>query len=366
MLQYALMRKQRNFLPDRCYHLVSRVANRAFYFTEEERTRFVERMWRVAQFSCVEVLAYCVMSNHFHILVHVTSPRELAEEEVIARVKVLYSGARLSSVLKEWEAIVKCGVETHRKAFLSRYVRRMWNASEFMKTLKQATSQSFNARLRHEGTMWESRFRARMMKPDEKTELMSAAGYIDRNPVKAGLAKFPDGYRWCSFAAACAGDERAREGYRFIYTFGPVEWEQVREMHEVSIGLALKELEEESGAAHGVGGTGGERLSVSSEKQDAMRRRRWSEIEADIPDRVPRLLPRGSNRVVRDILKMLAERPMRPADLRGELGISSANYFTERYLTPMKAAGLIAQAVAGSPYAPRTEYKITAKGRSVI
>ena len=201
MLQYACMRKQRNFLPDRCYHLVSRVANRAFYFSDEERTRFVERMWRVAQFSCVEVLAYCVMSNHFHILVHVPSPRELEEAEVIARVKVLYSGAR---------------------------------------------------------------------------------------------------------------------------------------------------------------------LSVSPEKLDEMRRRRWAEIEADIPDRVPRLLPRGSNRVVRDILKMLSERPMRPADLRGRLGIRSANYFTERYLMPMKAAGLIAQVVAESPYAPRTEYTITAKGRSVI
>jgi hypothetical protein len=42
------MRKLRNFSTDRCYHLVSRVANKAFYFTEEERGRFVERMWRVA------------------------------------------------------------------------------------------------------------------------------------------------------------------------------------------------------------------------------------------------------------------------------------------------------------------------------
>ena len=59
------MRKLRNFFTDRCYHLVSRVANKAFYFTEEERGRFVERMWRIANFSCVEVLAYCVMSNHY-------------------------------------------------------------------------------------------------------------------------------------------------------------------------------------------------------------------------------------------------------------------------------------------------------------
>jgi hypothetical protein len=42
------MRKFRNFSTDRCYHLISRVAKKAFHFTEEERGRFVERMRRVA------------------------------------------------------------------------------------------------------------------------------------------------------------------------------------------------------------------------------------------------------------------------------------------------------------------------------
>ena len=60
-----VMRALRNFKPDRCYHLISRIANRACYLTDEERTRFVERLWRVAKFSGIEVLAYCFMSNHF-------------------------------------------------------------------------------------------------------------------------------------------------------------------------------------------------------------------------------------------------------------------------------------------------------------
>ena len=38
------MRQPRNFATDRCYHLVSRIANRAFYLSDEERTRFVERI----------------------------------------------------------------------------------------------------------------------------------------------------------------------------------------------------------------------------------------------------------------------------------------------------------------------------------
>ena len=43
------MRRPRNFQTDRCYHLVSRVAHRAFYLDEEVRTRFVERMRRWAE-----------------------------------------------------------------------------------------------------------------------------------------------------------------------------------------------------------------------------------------------------------------------------------------------------------------------------
>ena len=45
------MRALCNFKPDRCYHLISRIANRVFYLTDDQRTRFVERLWRVAKFS---------------------------------------------------------------------------------------------------------------------------------------------------------------------------------------------------------------------------------------------------------------------------------------------------------------------------
>jgi len=37
------MRRLRNFQTDMCYHLISRVAHRAFFLNEEERTRFLAR-----------------------------------------------------------------------------------------------------------------------------------------------------------------------------------------------------------------------------------------------------------------------------------------------------------------------------------
>ena len=80
----------------------------------------VERLWRVATFSCVEVLAYCFMSNHFHILVYVPDPRELSDDELLARIRALYSGAALAEIEKEWELLTKAGGISGRERFRRR------------------------------------------------------------------------------------------------------------------------------------------------------------------------------------------------------------------------------------------------------
>ena len=62
------MRKNRVVEQNRCYHLVSRLAHRAFFLDDEEKKdRAVALMRRVEEFSGVVVLAYAFMSNHFHI-----------------------------------------------------------------------------------------------------------------------------------------------------------------------------------------------------------------------------------------------------------------------------------------------------------
>ena len=74
------MRGCRVNLPNRCYHLISRVAHRAFFLDDEGRTRLVDLIRRVSRFSGVKLLAYGVMSNHFHVTDpdpdHPNSPRQ--------------------------------------------------------------------------------------------------------------------------------------------------------------------------------------------------------------------------------------------------------------------------------------------------
>ena len=53
------------------YHCISRVVDRRFIFEETEREHFVALMRECEAFCEVRILTYCLMSNHFHILVEV-------------------------------------------------------------------------------------------------------------------------------------------------------------------------------------------------------------------------------------------------------------------------------------------------------
>ena len=107
-------------------------------------------------------------------------------------------------------------------------------------------------------------------------------------------------------------------------------------------------------------------LSVDDEKLQKARRRNVSRFEQDMPERVPHILEKGSNKVAYGILKQLADGPRRPAELRAALGISSVNFFTARYLTPLAKAGCIAAVDAENLHSPQRKYRLAAKGRKLV
>ena len=101
----GVMRKKRVIQPGKCCHLVSRVAHRAYFLDDEEKSRFVDLLRRVEFFCCVRVLAYCCMSNHIHVFMYLEEERELSEDEILVRANALYRGARLEGALGEWKAL---------------------------------------------------------------------------------------------------------------------------------------------------------------------------------------------------------------------------------------------------------------------
>ena len=99
------MRKKRSFKVNRCYHLISRIAHRAFFFDEGEKDRFVNLIRRVEQFCGVRVLGYAVMSNHFHVYVYLEDEHPVGEEELYAKICRLYCKDTLAAITDKWERL---------------------------------------------------------------------------------------------------------------------------------------------------------------------------------------------------------------------------------------------------------------------
>ena len=67
-----MARKNRVSIPDGTYHITSHIVNRQMWFKDPKlKDEIVGWLYGVAAFSGVELLSWCIMDNHFHILVHV-------------------------------------------------------------------------------------------------------------------------------------------------------------------------------------------------------------------------------------------------------------------------------------------------------
>ena len=207
--------------PDRpigFYHCLSRVVNRDFVLGDTEKSKFVELMREYEAFCGVEVLGYCVLSNHFHILVAVPKrPTEVPpEEELLRRLDTVSGGALTAAKARQMFDMYRAAKdEAGANAFRESIWNRFYDVSEFMKLLKQRYTQWHNRRHNRKGTLWEERFKSVLV--DGAGQILATmAAYIDLNPVRAGIVKDPKDYRWCSYAEAVAGKKRARLGIQRI------------------------------------------------------------------------------------------------------------------------------------------------------
>jgi len=195
------------------YHCISRAVERQPHFDDQDKERFVDLMRIYERFCGVRVLTYCMLSNHFHILVEVPQkPAVLpTDQELLSKLKGLYGKGHVQEVQERLQSLP----EAEAQALREEYYGRMWDASLFMKTLKQRFSQWYNHKYRRKGTLWEERFKSVLVDSAGKA-LATMAAYIDLNPVRAGLVDDPKDYRWCGYAEAVAGRKEGREGYGVV------------------------------------------------------------------------------------------------------------------------------------------------------
>jgi REP element-mobilizing transposase RayT len=199
--------------PAAFYHCVSRVVNRDFVLQKPEREMFTGLMRIYEKLCQVRVLTFCVLSNHFHLLVEVPRRPEVmpGEEEVLRIIAGSLGKTTAHLVRVQLQQLREAGAPEAAQRVLDSWTARMWDISSFMKALKQRFTQWFNKQHGRKGTLWEERYKSTLVEGGGDALAMTAA-YIDLNPVRAGLVKDPKDYRWCGYAQAVAGVVMARRG----------------------------------------------------------------------------------------------------------------------------------------------------------
>ena len=214
------------------HHLVSRIAHRVRFLKDEERNDFIEMMRRTADFSGIQLLGWCIMINHFHILAYLPFPPDsIPEEEVIRRVAIL-KGKSGGEAFASWIAFERAkGNEHDIELALNKYRQRMYDVGEFMKTLKQWFTQEYNRRNSHVGTLWESSYHDIVVKMDV-ANMSRVLAYIHLNPIRAAACAGFDDYVWSSLNAAVREDPVSINGLKFVYGKELSNQEAVAHHHE--------------------------------------------------------------------------------------------------------------------------------------
>jgi putative transposase len=196
------------------YHCISRVVDRRFVLGAEQKEKFRALMRIYEKFSGCRVTAYCLMDNHFHLLLEVPPrPQDgLSDAELLKRLAAIYSEGFVAEVAGELaearrqvaEGLAEESVVVGR--IHERFSYRMHDLGEFMKGVLQRYTQWHNRTHSRTGRLWEDRFKSVIVEDGVAAKTMAA--YIDLNPVRAGMVKDPADYRWSSYGEAIGGGAR--------------------------------------------------------------------------------------------------------------------------------------------------------------
>ncbi|MGN0832648.1 MAG: transposase [Kiritimatiellia bacterium] len=193
------------------YHVVSRCNNRSFFFANGRlKDEIADLLVRTAAFSGVEIMASCLMDNHFHLVIHIPKPNEdVSAEEVIRRIGILRGAAQAEILRKRWAELGEAALESR----LASWRRRMQSLREFVKTFKELVNLACKRMdTERTGTLFEGRYHSTLIEGGR--HLAACIRYVEYNPIRAGIVRRATDYRWstknagrASTTGLCAEDD---------------------------------------------------------------------------------------------------------------------------------------------------------------
>lgn len=201
------------------YHVISRTAYQSFLFDEDAKDVFVRMLFHQAAFAGIEILGYCVMSNHIHLMVHVLPINSLPDKTLLERYKSYYGEDKIPQSSLSFSALEGILKENGAEAEMARQriLSRMGDLPAFMRELKQRFTIWYNHKNGNKGTIWAARYKSLIVENSPES-LTRVAAYIDLNPVRAEIVEDPKDYRWCGYAACLAGNRSMRAALGQLFT----------------------------------------------------------------------------------------------------------------------------------------------------
>ncbi len=188
------------------YHCVSRCVRRAFLCGEdsisgtnyEHRRGWIQsRLLELAELFAIDIAAYAIMSNHYHLVLHID--RQTADgwsdREVVERWHRLFRGSALSQRFARGQSLGQAE-STVLQSQVSMWRERLTSISWFMRCLNEPIARQANREDKASGRFWEGRFKSQALL--DEAALAACMAYVDLNPVRAKMAETPEASAYTS------------------------------------------------------------------------------------------------------------------------------------------------------------------------
>lgn len=179
------------------YHVVSRCVRRTYLCGFDKETGqdyshrkqwIVSRMKFLANIFAINIAAYAVMSNHYHMVLHVDDSiiDTWTNQEILEKCRKLFPRK-----VKEYEKRETLDPQDPiLQTTLIEWRGRLADLSWFMRFMNEPIARQANLEDDCKGHFWESRFKSQALL--DEGAVLCAMVYVDLNPIRSGMANSPE------------------------------------------------------------------------------------------------------------------------------------------------------------------------------
>lgn len=175
------------------YHCMSRCVRRAYLCGQDKETKrdyshrkqwLVAQMKRLTKIFAIDISAYAVMSNHYHLVLKVNEIKANAWSEN----QVQTRWAKIFPI--DAKKIDSFGSKKESRDKITLWRERLHSISWFMRCMNETIARLSNLEDDCKGRFWEGRFKSQALL--DEGALLTAMVYVDLNPIRAKIANTPE------------------------------------------------------------------------------------------------------------------------------------------------------------------------------